>query len=89
MVNYKSITIAGIVLIVIGVIGLAFTAPVVIQSAIPTDEYSLTSPPTRVTFENTMYTAEYAFMLLTILGWGVALYGWASKSKSKSISTTQ
>lgn len=80
---FRLITIAGIVLIVIGFVGLAITAPIVIQDSIPTSEYSLTAPPTTVTFENTMYVAEYLFMLITILGWGVALYGVFSKPQAQ------
>ena len=52
MVSYKPILIAGLIMVVIGVIGVSITAPTVIQEAIPDTDYNIQSPPNEVEFRN-------------------------------------
>ena len=75
MVSYKPILIAGLIMIVVGVIGVSITFPVVIQDAIPDTEYNIQSPPNEVQFRNPMVDAEVVSIMLIIVGWAVSLYG--------------
>lgn len=67
MVSYKPILIAGLVMIVAGVIGVAITAPVVINDAIPDTEFNIQSPPTETEFRNPMVDAEVISVLWLLL----------------------
>lgn len=84
MVSYKPILIAGLVMIVAGVIGVALTAPTVISNAIPDTEFNIQSPPTETEFRNPMADAEVISILLIIAGWIVALFGWDMKKTRKA-----
>ena len=88
MVSYKPILIAGLVMIVAGVIGVAITAPVVINDAIPDTEFNIQSPPTETEFRNPMVDAEVISVLLIIAGWIVALFGWDMKKTRKAVFPT-
>ncbi|VFJ13240.1 hypothetical protein [Candidatus Nitrosocosmicus franklandus] len=87
MVSYKPILIAGLVLIVAGVIGVAVTAPAVITESIPDTEFNIQSPPTETEFRNPMVDAEVTSIALIIIGWIVALYGWDMKKTRKAAIT--
>jgi hypothetical protein len=84
MVSYKPILIAGLVLIVVGVIGVAVTAPTVISNAVPDTEFNIQSPPTETEFRNPMADAEVISIILIIVGWIVALFGWDMKKTRKA-----
>jgi len=84
MVSYKPILIAGLIMVVVGVIGISITAPVVIQDAIPDTEYNIQSPPNEVQFRNPMVDAEVVSVMLIIVGWAVSLYGWYTKTDKKN-----
>lgn len=88
MVSYKPILIAGLVLIVAGVIGAAVTAPVVITESVPDTEFNIQSPPTETEFRNPMVDAEVISIALIIVGWIVALYGWDMKKTRKAAITS-
>ena len=83
MVSYKPILIAGLIMVVVGVIGVSITFPVVIQDAIPDTEYNIQSPPNEVQFRNPMVDAEVVSIMLIIVGWAVSLYGWYAKTDKK------
>jgi hypothetical protein len=83
-VSYKPILIAGLILVVIGVIGVASTAPTVIQDSIPDTEYNIQSPPNEVEFRNPMVDAEVVSIALIIIGWMVSLFGWYTKTDKKN-----
>jgi hypothetical protein len=84
MVSYKPILIAGLVMIVAGIIGVAVTAPVVISDAVPNTEFNIQSPPTETEFRNPMVDAEVISIILIIIGWMVALFGWDMKKTRKA-----
>ncbi len=84
MVSYKPILIAGLVMVVIGFIGISITAPIVIREAIPDTEYNIQSPPNVTQFRNPMVDAEVVSIMLVIVGWAVALYGWDAKKNKKN-----
>lgn len=88
MVSYKPILIAGLVMIVAGVVGVAITGPVVINDAIPDTEFNIQSPPTETEFRNPMVDAEVISVLLVIAGWIVALFGWDMKKTRKALIPT-
>ena len=54
MVSYKPILIAGLIMIVVGVVGVSIKAPIVINQAIPDTEFNIQSPPNEVEFRNAM-----------------------------------
>ncbi len=83
MVSYKPILIAGLIMVVVGVIGVSITAPIVIQDSIPDTEYNIQSPPNEVEFRNPMVDAEVVSIMLVIVGWAVSLYGWYTKTGQK------
>ena len=58
MVSYKPILIAGLIMVVVGVIGVSITAPTVIRESIPDTEYNIQSPPNEIEFRNPMVDAE-------------------------------
>ena len=84
MVSYKPILIAGLIMVVIGVIGVSMTAPTVIQDAIPDTDYNIQSPPNEVEFRNPMVDTEVVSVMLIIVGWAVSLYGWYTKQDKKN-----
>jgi hypothetical protein len=84
MVSYKPILIAGLIMVVIGVIGVSMTAPTVIQEAIPDTDYNIQSPPNEVEFRNPMVDTEVVSVMLVIVGWAVSLYGWYTKQDKKN-----
>ena len=84
MVSYKPILIAGLIMVVIGVIGVSMTAPTVIQEAIPDTEYNIQSPPNETEFRNPMVDTEVVSVMLVIVGWAVSLYGWYTKQDKKN-----
>ena len=84
MVSYKPILIAGLVMIVAGIIGVAVTAPAVISNAVPDTEFNIQSPPTETEFRNPMVDAEVISIILIIIGWMVALFGWDMKKTRKA-----
>ena len=84
MVSYKPILIAGLIMVVIGVIGVSMTAPTVIQEAIPDTDYNIQSPPNEIEFRNPMVDAEVVSVMLVIVGWAVSLYGWYTKKDKKN-----
>ena len=84
MVSYKPILIAGLIMVVIGVIGVSMTAPTVIQDAIPDTDYNIQSPPNEVEFRNPMVDTEVVSVMLVIVGWAVSLYGWYTKQDKKN-----
>lgn len=84
MVSYKPILIAGLVMVVVGVIGVAITAPTVISDAIPDTEFNIQSPPTETEFRNPMVDAEVISVLLIIAGWMVSLFGWDMRKTRKA-----
>lgn len=84
MVSYKPLLIAGLVMIVAGIIGVAVTAPVVISDAVPNTEFNIQSPPTETEFRNPMVDAEVISIILIIIGWMVALFGWDMKKTRKA-----
>jgi len=84
MVSYKPILIAGLIMVVIGVIGVSMTAPTVIQESIPDTDYNIQSPPSEVEFRNPMVDAEIVSIMLVIVGWAVSLYGWYTKQDKKN-----
>ena len=84
MVSYKPILIAGLIMVVVGVIGISITAPVVIKDSIPDTEYNIQSPPNEVEFRNPMVDAEVVSIMLVIVGWAVSLYGWYTKTDKKN-----
>ncbi len=84
MVSYKPILIAGLIMVVIGVIGISMTAPTVIQEAIPDTDYNIQSPPNEIEFRNPMVDTEVVSVMLVIVGWAVSLYGWYTKQDKKN-----
>ncbi len=88
MVSYKPILIAGLIMIVAGVIGISITAPAVIREAIPDTEYNIQSPPTETEYRDPMVEAEIVSIALVIVGWAVSLYGWYTKEDKKNPSIT-
>ncbi len=84
MVSYKPILIAGLIMVVIGVIGVSMTAPTVIQEAIPDTDYNIQSPPNEIEFRNPMVDTEVVSVMLVIVGWAVSLYGWYTKQDKKN-----
>ncbi len=84
MVSYKPILIAGLVMVVIGVIGISITAPIVIREAIPDTEFNIQSPPNVTEFRNPMVDTEIVSIMLVIVGWAVSLYGWYGKKNKKN-----
>ena len=84
MVSYKPILIAGLVMVVVGFIGVAITAPTVISDAIPDTEFNIQSPPTETEFRNPMVDAEVISVLLIIAGWMVSLFGWDMRKTRKA-----
>ena len=75
-VSYKPILIAGLIMVVVGVIGVSLTAPGVIEDSIPDTQYNIQSPPNEVEFRNPMVDAEVVSVMLIIVGWMVSLFGW-------------
>jgi hypothetical protein len=88
MVSYKPIMIAGIVMVVVGVIGIGVTAPIVISDAIPDTEFNIQSPPSVTEFRNPVVDAEIISIVLVIIGWMVALFGWDMKKTKKTTITS-
>ncbi|HYF98563.1 MAG TPA: hypothetical protein VD815_00580 [Candidatus Saccharimonadales bacterium] len=88
MVSYKPIMIAGIVMVVVGVIGIGVTAPIVISDAIPDTEFNIQSPPSVTEFRNPVVDAEIISIVLVIIGWMVALFGWDMKKTRKTTITS-
>ena len=84
MVSYKPILIAGLIMVVIGVIGISITAPIVIRESIPDTEYNIQSPPNVTEFRNPMVDAEVVSVMLVIVGWAVSMYGWDVKKHKKN-----
>jgi hypothetical protein len=84
MVSYKPILIAGLIMVVIGVIGISITAPTVIRESVPDTEFNIQSPPTETEFRNPMVDAEIVSIMLVIVGWAVSLYGWYAKTDKKN-----
>ncbi len=84
MVSYKPILIAGLVMVIAGVIGIGITAPIVISDAIPDTEFNIQSPPNITEFRNPMVDAEVVSIILVIVGWIVALFGWDMKKTRKA-----
>lgn len=84
MVSYKPVVIAGIILAVVGLVGVAITAPVVIYAAVPNTDFNIQSPPNITEFNNPMVNVEITFMGLIIIGWVVGLYGWDMKKAQKA-----
>jgi hypothetical protein len=84
MVSYKPILIAGLIMIVVGVIGISITAPTVIRESVPDTEFNIQSPPTETEFRNPMVDAEIVSIMLVIVGWAVSLYGWYAKTDKKN-----
>ena len=83
-VSYKPILVAGLIMVVVGVIGVSITAPVVINEAIPDTEFNIQSPPNEVEFRNPMVDTEVVSIMLVIVGWAVSLYGWYTKTDKKN-----
>ena len=83
-VSYKPILIAGLIMVVVGVIGVSLTAPGVIEDSIPDTEYNIQSPPNEVEFRNPMVDAEVVSVMLIIVGWMVSLFGWYTKTDKKN-----
>jgi len=75
-VSYKPILIAGLIMVVIGLIGVSVTAPGVIQEAVPDTAFNIQSPPNEVELQNPMAEAEAVSIMLIIVGWIVSLFGW-------------
>ena len=88
MVSYKPIMIAGLVMVVVGVIGIGVTAPIVISDAIPDTEFNIQSPPSVTEFRNPVVDAEIISIVLVIIGWMVALFGWDMKKTKKTTITS-
>jgi hypothetical protein len=88
MVSYKPILIAGLIMVVVGVIGISITAPTVIRESVPDTEFNIQSPPTETEFRNPMVDAEIVSIMLVIVGWAVSLYGWYAKTDKKNPSIT-
>jgi hypothetical protein len=84
MVSYKPILIAGLIMVVVGVIGISITAPTVIRESVPDTEFNIQSPPTETEFRNPMVEAEIVSIMLVIVGWAVSLYGWYAKTDKKN-----
>ena len=84
MVSYKPILIAGLIMVVVGVIGISTTAPTVIRESVPDTEFNIQSPPTETEFRNPMVDAEIVSIMLVIVGWAVSLYGWYAKTDKKN-----
>jgi hypothetical protein len=84
MVSYKPILIAGLILVVVGVIGIAYSGPIVIRESIPDTEYNIQSPPTETEFRNPMVDTEVVSIMLVIVGWAVSLYGWYTKPDKRN-----
>jgi hypothetical protein len=84
MVSYKPILTAGLIMVVIGVIGISITAPIVISESIPDTEYNIQSPPNVTEFRNPMVDAEVVSVMLVIVGWAVSMYGWDVKKNKKN-----
>ena len=84
MVSYKPILIAGLIMVVIGVIGISITAPIVIRESIPDTDYNIQSPPNEVQFRNPMVDTEVVSVMLVIVGWAVSMYGWDVKKNKKN-----
>jgi hypothetical protein len=84
MVSYKPILIAGLIMVVVGVIGISITAPTVIRESVPDTEFNIQSPPTETEFRNPMVEAEVVSIMLVIVGWAVSLYGWYAKTDKKN-----
>jgi hypothetical protein len=84
MVSYKPILIAGLIMVVVGVIGISITAPTVIRESVPDTEFNIQSPPTETEFRNPMVDAEIVSIMLVIVGWAVSLYGWYAKTDKKN-----
>lgn len=84
MVSYKPILIAGLIMIVVGVVGVAIKAPIVINQAIPDTEFNIQSPPNEVEFRNPNVDAEVVSIMLIIVGWAVSLYGWYAMKDKKN-----
>lgn len=84
MVSYKPILIAGLIMVVVGVIGISITAPIVVREAIPDAEFNIQSPPNVTEFRNPMVDAEIGSIMLVIVGWAVSLYGWYAKTDKKN-----
>jgi len=80
--------IAGIVMVVVGVIGIGVTAPIVISDAIPDTEFNIQSPPSVTEFRNPVVDAEIISIVLVIIGWMVALFGWDMKKTRKTTITS-
>lgn len=83
-VSYKPILIAGLIMVVIGVIGVSVTAPGVIEEAVPDTAFNIQSPPNEVEFRNPMVDAEVVSIMLIIVGWMVSLFGWYTKTDKKN-----
>ena len=83
-VSYKPILIAGLIMVVIGVIGVSVTAPGVIEEAIPDTAFNIQSPPNEVELQNPMAEAEAVSIMLIIVGWIVSLFGWFTKTDKKN-----
>ncbi|HET6590275.1 MAG: hypothetical protein AB7V56_06110 [Candidatus Nitrosocosmicus sp.] len=88
MVSYKPVIIAGAILAVIGLVGVAIVGPVVITAAIPDTDFNIQSPPNVTEFNNPMANLEIGFMGLIIIGLIVGLYGWDMKKAQKAALTT-
>ncbi len=84
MVSYKPILIAGLIMVVVGVIGISITAPIVVRESVPDTEFNIQSPPTETEFRNPMVDAEIVSIMLVIVGWAVSLYGWYAKTDKKN-----
>jgi len=84
MVSYKPILTAGLIMVVIGVIGISITAPIVIRESIPDTDYNIQSPPNEVQFRNPMVDTEVVSVMLVIVGWAVSMYGWDVKKNKKN-----
>ena len=85
-VSYKPILIAGLIMVVIGVIGVSVTAPGVIEEAVPDTAFNIQSPPNEVELQNPMAEAEAVSIMLIIVGWIVSLFGWFTKPDKKNLS---
>lgn len=84
MVSYKPILVAGLIMVVIGVIGISITAPTVIRESVPDTEYNIQSPPTETEFRNPIVDTEVVSIMLVIVGWAVSLYGWYFRQDKKN-----
>src|ERR1044071_9414678 len=83
-VSYKPILIAGLIMVVIGVIGVSVTAPGVIEEAVPDTAFNIQSPPNEVELQNPMAEAEAVSIMLIIVGWIVSLFGWFPTTDKKN-----